>query len=788
MLEKYNSQNIEQKWQGYWEEKKVYKFDENDTAKPIYNIDTPPPFPTGEFHTGSTLNWCYIDFAARYKRMKGFNVLFPQGWDCHGFPTEVKVEKKWGKLPRSQFREKCLEWTHDMVGTIKLQMKQMAFSIDWNHEYFTISKDYHKTVQLSLLKMFKDNYVYHAAHPVLYCINCDSAIAKAETEEIEKETNLNYVKFKKEGGTNLLIATTRPEFLHACVAIVVNPKDERYLKLVGKTIETPIFNKKVKVVADDAVDPSFGTGAVMLCTFGDKQDMLWVYKFKLPVIEAFDSRGILKNAGEFNGEHVSKAKDKVLEKLKQLELLEKQDKVKNIVKIHDRCKKPIELINSKQWFIKVKDSKEEILKAADKINWIPEHSKQLLIDWTSGLEWDWVISRQRIFGVPLPFYYCKDCGKVYTPTEDQLPIDPATKAFEKEKCSCGGSIIGETAICDGWVDSSITPLFISKWQKDNKTFARLYPTSLRPQGNDIIRTWAFYTIFRCNALTGSLPFKDILVNGMVCGSDGKKMSKSLGNYVEAKEVITKTSVDALRQWAALSGLTGKDIIFNWKDVNYSQSFITKLWNASKFIESAIADFDEKNHLDFKAVDQAMLSKLNKLILQVTNDMDRYDFFNSINAIHAFFWKDVCDNYLETVKYRIYNKEDASRPAAQYTLKKILQTTLKLLAPFAPYISEEIWQQMFSSTEIESIHSQNWPHPEASNDNAKAEEKMETFNAILSEVRKFKAANKMPLNAQVEKIKVTLANKKLLEGIEIDILETAKVKNIDLKEGEFEVRI
>lgn len=797
-MDKPNFPEMESKWRKYWESHGTYRFTD-DGNRPLYVIDTPPPFPTGEFHTGSTLNWGYIDFAARYKRMQGHAVLFPQGWDCHGFPTETKVEAKFGRLPRQQFREKCLEWTHTMVGSIREQMQQMGFSIDWRHEYFTIDKEYHRLVQLSLLEMYEKGLVYRGKHPVLFCTHCQSAIAKAETDDVQREGTLNYIKFKFEEGRDLVIASSRPELIHACVALAYNPADVRYKGCEGKMAFTPIFKKPVRIVADSAVDPNFGSGMVMICTFGDMQDVVWAYKFHLPVIEAFDELGRVLNASpEYNGLYASKARVKIIGELTQGGLIEKQEKLGQIVKVHDRCKKPIELLTSNQWFIKVRDSKEAIVKAAESMVWHPEHSLQLLKDWAQGLEWDWVISRQRVWGIPIPFYFCKGCGEVYVPKKDELPIDPASRAFHQKKClKCGeGDIIGETSICDGWVDSSITPLIISKWGGKGSEFGRLYPTALRPQGTDIIRTWAFYTIFRCVMLTGKAPFREMLVNGMVLGPDGKKMSKSAGNYIEAKEVIAKSSVDSLRQWIALSGTTGKDNIFYWKDVNYAQGFLTKLWNVANFIERSLEGYEQErqdagrgtsSYPHLRATDKWILGRLRSTIETATKSMDSYDYYGAIIAIQSFFWKELADYYLEEVKHRIYQPEiygAEGKRAAQMVLSEVLLESLKLLAPFACYTTEEIYHKIYPKEAVKSgsIHLEAWPKAEGSLLDPEVLGIVEALHAIISEARKFKAAGKLPLNEGLSRIKVSIptALEHHFPQIEEEILAVAKARAIELE--------
>lgn len=788
LLGKLVHEDIQLKWSKVWEEKKIHEFDHSDSKKRVFVIDTPPPFPTGEFHIGSTLNWCYIDFAARFKRMRGFNVFFPQGWDCHGFPTEVKVEAKYGRLSKKEFREKCLEWTSANIASIRPQMKLMGFSIDWRSEYFTISDEYKKTVQYSLLKMFEKKLVYRASHPVLWCVKCTSAIAKAEIEELEHDSIIYYIDFKTTEGKAFPIATTRPELLHACVAVLVNPSDVRFKQFVGKTLTTPLFGKSVKILADVDVDPEFGTGAVMVCTFGDKTDVVWAYRHKLPVIKAMNERGELLNAGEFEGLSVAKAREAIVAQLKAKGILKKQEPLKHTVKIHDRCKHAVEFVESTQWFAKLSDFKNEIKKASGEMRWIPEHSRQLLLDWINALEWDWCISRQRVFGIPIPFWYCEKCGEVLAPKESDLPVDPSIDVPPKAKCSCGGKLIGETSICDGWVDSSVTPLIISGWPHDKKKFKRFFPAALRPQGTDIIRTWAFYTIYRCLALTGKPAFENVLINGMVLGPDNKKMSKSLGNYVEAKDVIKRASVDALRQWTALSGHTGKDVVFNWKDIDYAQSFLTKLWNASKFVEKSLEGFDEKGKFNENVVDKWILGELSETIRIATKAMDNYDYYGAITAIHSFFWHSFCDYYLEDIKHRIYGDDVESKRGAQRTLKEVLETTLKLLAPFAPYTTEEIYSELFSKKGA-SLHAQEWPEAKRERDTV-VMQAVGLMHSVLSEVRKFKASNALALNAPVARIEVSVGveEARALAGVSDEIKAVAKATAVEVKRSEKEFKV
>lgn len=782
MLGELNFAEIEKKWQNKWEEEKIYHFDEKSNKK-IYSIDSPPPFTSGKLHMGHVLSYAYFDFLARYKRMNNFNVLYPQGWDCQGFPTELKVEKKYGRgLGRDEFKKKCVEWTEEFIGRMKEQMKMMGFSPDWRYEYKTMSPEYHRKVQYSLLKMYEDKLVYRGEHPVFWCVDCGSAIAKAETEELERETWLNFLKFKREDGEGeVIIATTRPELLHACVAVIVNPTDDRYSKLVGKKLIVPIYGQKVEVKTDAAVDKEFGTGIVMLCTFGDKQDVIWAYKFNLPIIKPMDVHGRLINAGKFNGMKVFDAKEAVVDELTKQGYIDKRTKLKQVIKIHDRCKKAIEFLPSTQYFIKQTEYKEKIVDAAKKMKWIPSFTLQYLLDWADNLEWDWVISRDRIFGTPLPFWICEKCNKEVPADINKLPVDPALNSAPIGACpSCGGKLIGEKATCDCWVDSSITPLVVAGWP--DKTIDGALPVDLRPQGTEIIRTWAFYTIFRTLALTGMPPFKNILIHGMILGPDGKKMSKSLGNVVEPNDVVEKFSADAVRQWAAMSGALAKDRPFSDKDALYARNFMNKLWNASKFIQKSIQDYQE-GEIKLEVQDKAILSKLNKLINKYTKGIEECDFYTSMSSLYEYFWHEFCDYYIEGIKHRIYQPEnETSKRTAQFVLKTVLENSLKLLAPISPHITEEIYREIYSK---KSIHLSEWPVEKNEWKSEDSEKMAEMLNVLVSEIRKYKGTKKIPLNGDIEIVKIKIPQKyeMMFRNIERDLKAITKTKNIELNIGE-----
>ena len=772
MLQQRYDRTIEQKWQKHWEEEGTYRFDEKDTLRPIYSIDTPPPFTSGELHMGHVLSYSYFDFAARYKRMRGYNVYYPQGWDTQGFPTEVKVEKKFGRLPPPEFRQKCVEWTMEFIDRMKRQMVEMGFSPDWRYEYRTMDPDYHKKVQLSLIRMYNDKLVYRDKYPVYWCPRCVSAVAKAELDDEERDGTLNHIIFTGPDGEELIIATTRPELLHACEAVLYHPEDERYRNLVGKSVRTPL-GKDVPAFPDKDVDKEFGSGLVMVCTFGDKMDVVWKNRYKLPLYEAIDKYGKMVNSGSLDGLKVADAKKKILEELG--DNVVKQTGIKQMVKVHDRCKRPVELIPSLQWFADIKSTAAHIKGMAQKIKWIPDFGITYLIDWVEGAEWDWVISRQRVFGTPLPFYYC-ECGETAAVGEDDLPFYP--EKAKGKKCDCGKDMTAETSTCDCWVDSSITPLIISGWP-DEKKMERLYPVSLRPQGVEIVRTWAFYTIYRSGALTKVPPFKEILLNGNVLAPDGKKMSKSLGNIISPTDLLRDYPTDAIRQWGALSGAMAKDRPFSYEDIKFSKSFLTKVWNASRFVETLGKPGTQDP--EPTVIDRWIVGRLNTVIKECTGSMDAYEYHHAMKVLHDFFWHDFCDNYLEYVKYRVYG-EHPKKDAALGSLNHVLQESLKLLAPVTPHISEEVYHNLFGK---ESIHNQSWP--EAGEEYKDDVEKVAVLNDIISQLRQHKSRNKMPQNAELDKVRLSLRS-----GLDEELVEELKnisrVREVEIVEGEFSVNV
>ena len=790
----------EVEWQRKWQKDNLHKFT-GDGTRPRYIIDTPPPYPTGSIHMGHVLNWVYIDMIARYKRMNGFDVLFPQGWDCHGLPTEVKVEEihniRKNDVPRKEFRDMCIDLTHENIAKMRSQMQSLGFSQDWSREFVTMTPEYKRKTQLSFLKLYDQGLIYRDVHPVNWCPRCETAIAFAEVEYHENETYLNYLEFPEvEGDGNVLIATTRPELLCACVAVVVHPEDERYKHLKGKEVELPLYGRKVKIITDRDVDPEYGTGAVMICTFGDKTDVSWVNRYGLDIIEAIDDKGLMREvSGKYAGLTISECKKSIIEDLKSEGYLTRQEKVDQNVGLCWRCKTPIEILVKKQWFVAVKKLTNQIVEAADEISWMPEHMKTRLLNWTGSMDWDWCISRQRLFATPIPVWYCKECGKVHLPAPEDLPVDP-TIDKPKKPCECGCSeFVGEVDVLDTWMDSSITPLVNAGWPEPD--FEKFYPADLRPQGHDIIRTWAFYTILRCKALTGEKPFESSVVNGMVFGEDGHKMSKSQGNVIAPEEVIKEYGADALRLWAANS-VPGSDVPFAWKDVKNGYKFLRKFWNAFRFINMHIADFnvsskesEETILKNLKPLDRWILSRLNRLVADVTHALEVHNFAEVKNSIQAFVWHDFCDEYIEAVKYRLYTDSEEmtdSKEAAQYTLKTVIETSLKLLAPLTPHFVDEIYQYL--NDEGTSIHKTAWPHVKEQLIDDEAEDTGKAAVNLIGDIRRFKSNSGMPLNTPIKSINVYTTQKELYSNLNLlkeDIKGTMRIKNLEMEMGKPDVQ-
>ncbi|TRO50218.1 valine--tRNA ligase, partial [Candidatus Bathyarchaeota archaeon] len=580
----------------------------------------------------------------------------------HGLSIEIQVEKEQKirkrDVPPDQFRRWCEQLIERYITLMKDSILKLGCSIDWKTEYRTMDPDYWRRTQLSFILLHKKGFMYQGTHPVNWCPRCETAIADAEVDYEKRQGALHYIRFPLEGTSeHLMIATSRPEFIPACVAVEVNPADERFNKYVGKNIVVPVVNRTVKIIAEETVDPSFGTGVVMICTYGDKEDVKTVMKHKLPVIRLLtDSARINEKGGKYAGLTINQARKAIVEDLNAAGLLEKVESLSQEVGVCDRCKTHVEILEHKQWFMKTRALTDEVEKTANEVVWYPDYMKTRLIDWAKSLDWDWVISRQRVFATPIPVWYCISCGELIIAEEAWVPTDPKLETPRINKCpKCGSrEFVPERDVFDTWMDSSITCAVHAGWP-DRPDWKRLFPADVHPSGIDIIRTWAYYLMVRHLALFGETPYKSCLINGMVLGSDGRKMSKSLKNYVAAPEVLGKYGSDATRQWAAGGGATGSDISFRWPDVEYGRRFLVKLWNVSKFTINLLKDYTSREKVEFELqpLDRWVLSKAEKLTRKVTDAMEKCQFNVVVEEIRNFTWHLFCDYYIEAVKDKLY---------------------------------------------------------------------------------------------------------------------------------------
>ena len=754
MLDKYNFTEREDFWRKYWHENKIYEFN-SESEKPFYAVDTPPPYVSADhLHFGHIMSYSQAEFIVRYKRMTGFEVFYPMGFDDNGLPTERFVEKKYNinkkEITRPDFIKKCLDETKIGAETYRNLWSLIGISVDWSKTYSTINNHCQKISQWSFLDLYKKGKISQREEPGSWCTTCQTALAQADLEDEELDSKMNYINFKDEEGVNLLIATTRPELIPACVALFANPNDNRYKNLIGKNAIIPMSNHKVPVLSDESVDIELGTGLMMVCTWGDNEDAKKYRIHNLDTRSILEADGRLNDlAGEFTGMKLKDARVAILEKLQESGDLVKQDEIKHVVNVHERCGTPVELIKTKQFFIDILNIKEELLALGEKMNWHPAHMKQRYIDWVKALQWDWCISRQRYYGVPFPLWYCADCGEMILADESDLPVDPTNEKLKTDKCpKCNGSnFIPENDVMDTWMTSSLSPLIVSKLFEDKNVQDKLYPSSLRPQAFEIIRTWLFYTAVKSFYHFGDIPFKDIMISGHGHDEKGQKISKRLGNYVPPEQVIEKYGADAMRYWATGANL-GENLKYNENEIKNGSRLVNKLFNASKFSLSFLDHSDKDLETDLLDEDKWILTNLNKTISLATKYMDSYQYSRARNEIDDFFWTKLCDNYLEFAKPRLYG--DISSKLAKSTLYQVLLSVIKLYAPFMPFITEEIYHGFFKEDfSDKSIHLSAWPKELEINF---SEDDMNSFKKAVeavAEIRGYKSDNKLSLAKELD---------------------------------------
>ncbi len=795
---KYNAEESEEKWQRFWAERGIFEFNP-DAEGEIYTVDTPPPTVSGKMHIGHAMSYAQQDILVRYQRMKGRNVFYPFGTDDNGLPTERLVEKKKDvdshEMERSQFRQLCLDTIEEIKPSFIQDWKEIGMSCDFGTTYSTLDESSQRLSQESFIDLFKKGHVVREESPVTWCTNCRTAIAQAEFENVEMNSHFHDLIFKS-GGKELEVATTRPELLPACVALFYHPGDERYEGFEGEFDDVPLLEYEVPILTDESVDKEKGSGLMMVCTFGDKEDVEKWRKYDLPLYSIIEEDGSVDLGGnpEIDKKRISELgfdkdmgvkefRKKITNALKKDGSLVRSEQIRHAVNLHEKCGTEIEFIKTEQWYVEVLKNKEKFLEAGEKIDWHPDHMRVRYEHWVKNLNWDWCVSRQRHFGVPFPLWFCKDCGEVKLAKVENLPVDPLEDSPE-ESCSCGSdSFVPEEDVLDTWATSSVSPkIALEQFGGEAEL-----PMSMRPQAHDIIRTWAFYTIVKAVYNDDEIPWDDVVISGHALDSNGEKMSKSKGNVVDPDDVLEEYSADALRFWSAGVKL-GDDLSFQEKDLVTGKKTIIKLWNAMKFSIMHLEDYDGFSG-ELAPLDKWVLSKFNKVVEEVTDYFQEYKYSKALSSVNNFFWNTFCDNYLEFVKDRLYNPEEYGEQtlSAKHTLYSVALGVLKLFAPIMPHVTEEIYQLFFCKKDgFESIHISKWPVSREELVDEEAEKVGDLAVEIVEKVRKFKSENQLSLKAEISGLNIS--SEIDLRGVEKDIIAVTNTKSLSHSDGEFSVEI
>lgn len=730
--DKFNPKNFEEEIYKRWEGKEYFKPSEDKTKKP-YTIVIPPPNITGKLHMGHALDETLQDILIRYKRMEGYNCLWLPGTDHAAIATEVKIVEKLKQqgiekknLTREQFLEKAWEWKKEYGGTILNQLKKLGCSCDWSRERFTMDEGLSNAVKYVFIKLYEKGLIYKGKRMINWCPSCNTSISDAEVEFEEEPTHLWHIRYKvKDEDKYLIVATTRPETMLGDTGVAVHPEDERYKDLVGKKVILPIMNKEIPIVADDFVEKEFGTGAVKLTPAHDPNDYAASQRHNLEIIEVFDENWKMGNlVPEYKGLDIYEARKRIVEKLQEIGALVKiEDYTHNVGKCY-RCHHTIEPKISEQWFVKMKPLAEPAIKAVKdgKTRFIPERFDKIYYNWMDNIQ-DWCISRQLWWGHRIPAYYCTKCNNIMV--TESIP-------HKCEKCGNTEFTQDEDTL-DTWFSSALWPFSTLGWPEQTEDLKYFYPTSTLVTGYDIIFFWVARMIFSAIEHTGKVPFKDVFIHGIVRDSLGRKMSKSLGNGIDPLEIIEKYGTDALRFSLVLGISPGNDIRYMPEKLESAANFANKLWNASKFVLGNLEEIDyDTMPQKLCYEDKWILSKLNKLIKETTINLNNYDLGVWTQKVYDFIWGEFCDWYIEMVKPRLYDKENKTREAAQYTLNKVLGDSLKLLHPIMPFITEEIYTKLYNNDE--SIMISSWPKYSEEFNFVNEEKQIEKIKQIIIGIR------------------------------------------------------
>ena len=823
-------EGLEQKWVARWEDAGLYRFDRAKARADIYAIDTPPPTVSGSLHIGHVFSYSHTDIIARFQRMRGREVFYPMGWDDNGLPTERRVQNYFGvrcdpslpydpnlepparpeKVPisvsRPNFIDLCLKLTAEDEKAFEHLWRYLGLSVDWSLTYATVGRRAQRVSQVAFLRLLARGLAYQLEAPTLWDVDFRTAVAQAELEDREVAGAYHRVRFASPDGAYVDIDTTRPELIPACVALVAHPDDERYSRLFEKQVVTPLFDARVPVKPHPLADPEKGTGLAMICTFGDVTDVTWWRELGLPVRAIIQPNGTFRpviwgTPGWESEDPVraqrhydfltnlpaAKARAKIVDLLRDSgDLTGEPRPITHVVKFYEKGDRPLEIVTSRQWFIRTTEFREALLARGRELHWHPGHMVYRLENWINGLAGDWCVSRQRFFGVPFPVWYrvgpdgAPDFSSPIVPPEHRLPIDPSTDVpdgFDASQRDTPSGFTADPDIMDTWATSSLTPQIAAGWTEDDDLFARVFPMDLRPQAHDIIRTWLFYTVLRAHLEHDSLPWTHAAISGWVLDPDRKKMSKSKGNVVTPLSLLEEHGSDAVRYWAA-RGAPGADTTFDTGQMRVGRRLAIKLLNASKFVLT----HPEPRGPIGAAIDRGMLTRLARLVSETTADLETYTYTRALDRTETFFWW-FCDNYLELIKARRYaDREPAGAASANAAMQVALSVVLRLLAPILPFVTEEVWSWWRQG----SVHRAPWPSAGEvvaviGGEDENGLRALDFAIDVLGEIRKRKSEEQRPMKTPVARLRLALPPEKLelVEVVRGDLLAAGAVQQLDV---------
>ena len=854
MPERPTLDGLEAKWSAVWERDGAYRFDRDAPRERVFAIDTPPPTVSGSLHVGHVFSYTHTDAIARYRRMRGMAVFYPMGWDDNGLPTERRVQNHFGvrcdpsvpydpdfippaepsekeplAVSRPNFVELCLRLTESDEQAFEELWRTLGLSVDWSMTYTTIGRLAQRISQRSFLGLLARGAAYQLEAPTVWDVDFQTAVAQAELEDRERPGAMHRVRFAPADGMpahpEALIETTRPELIPACVALLAHPEDDRHRALVGTEVLTPLFGTRVPVLTHAQVERDKGTGLVMVCTFGDLTDVMWWRELGLPVRsvlgpdgrlaevpwgapgwESADLDGARASYGELQGRTINQARKRIVELLGESgELVGEPTPLTRAVKFFEKGERPVEIVTSRQWFIRTIEHRDELIARGRELAWHPPYMRARFEDWVNGLTGDWCVSRQRFFGVPFPVWYPLDeSGAVLyeqpiAAREEQLPADPSTDVpdgYQAAQRGQPGGFAGDPDVMDTWATSSLTPQIAGQAGEDTlkgageSLFRKVFPMDVRPQAHDIIRTWLFSTILRSHLDEDALPWKNAVISGWVLDPDRKKMSKSKGNVVTPMHLLEEHGADAVRYWAA-NGRPGTDTAFDAQQMKVGRRLAVKLLNASKF---ALVDLPPQGKALTHPLDRALIARLGRVVDDATHSFEEYDYARALERAESFFWW-YCDFYLELVKGRRYDPDPEVSASVSRALRISLSVFQRLFAPFLPFVCEEVW----SWWQEGSIHLAPWPEAAelAAAGNADADERareevaLEVTADVLREVRKAKSQARRPMRATVDRVLVRDTAERL-EALELgsgDLRQAGAIEILEpVEDGEFAVEV